>query len=118
MTASWLKEFQKYIADIQIFRTFEEELLHFGIIFKFPNGYGVKLEFEADTFIMCTDDYIKPAINLHVEMLDKNGMQYSEESFKLVRTNSFPVRHREQFVDVEYVEEYLKCVYKMEETQK
>lgn len=113
MAVSWLKDFQKHIVDIQIFRLFEEELLHFGIIFKFPNGYGVKLEFEADTFIMCTDDYIKPAINLHVEMLDKNGAQYSEESFNTARTDAFPVKHRIQFVEFEDVELYLKCVYEL-----
>lgn len=113
MTVSWLKEYQKYIADIQIFRLFEEELLHFGIIFKFPNGFGVKIEFEADSFIMCTDDYIKPAINIHVEMLDKNGMNYSEETFKMVKTEKFPVMHRIEFVEVETVELYLKSVYEL-----
>ena len=110
MAESWLKEYHKYIVDIQTFRFFEDELHHFGIVLKFPNGYGVRVEFEADTFIMCTDDYIKPAINIHVEMLDRNGVRYTEKSFEEIRTEKFPDKHRYEFVLHSYAEEFIKCV--------
>ena len=113
MAASWLKEYQKYIVDIQTFRFFEDELHNFGIIFKFPNGYGVRVEFEADAFIMCSDDYIRPAINVHVEMLDKGGERYNEKSFNEVKTEKFPERYRIEFILPSYVEEFIKCVYEL-----
>lgn len=113
MTQSWLKDYAKYVVDFQILRTcndVEDELALLGIIFKFPNGYGVRVEFESDDVFCLEAD---PAINVHVEMLDKNGMQYTEDTFKKARTKKFPNQHRVQFIFYSEVEKFLEKIKKL-----
>ena len=109
MTGSWLKEYKSFIEEFVINKIFDEELMSFSIIFKFPNGFGVVVEFESDD-TKTLDDYYTHAINLNVEMLDKNGERFTDESYERNRIGRFPHSRREELILPYQVEYYLQQV--------
>ena len=109
MTGSWLKEYKSYIVDFVIDELDDEELMKFSIIFKFPNGLGAVVEFESDN-TKTLDDYYTHAINIKVEMLDKNGKKFTDESFEMIRSNSSLYEYCKRFVSVYEVEDFLEEV--------
>lgn len=109
MKGSWFKEYKNYIVDFVIDELDDEELMKFSIIFKFPNGFGAVVEFESDN-TKTLDDYYTHAININVEMLDKNGEKFTDESYERNRISRFPYEHREELVLPYQVEHFLETV--------
>ena len=109
MTGSWLKEYKAFIEDFVINKISDEELMSFSIVFKFPNGYGVVVEFESDD-TKTLDDYYTHAIEINVEMLDKDGKRFTKETFEKASIKTFPYTYREEGLLPSQVEHFLEEV--------
>lgn len=109
ITGSWLKEYKCFITDFRINNIFGDELMNFCIIFKFSNGFGAIVEFQSDNTKTLDQNYMH-TIEINVEMLDKNGERFTEESFEKNRIDGFPDKHRKMFVLPYQVELFLKEV--------
>jgi len=116
MGRSWFKEYQQYIEDIRLVKTLnEEELRSFAIIFKFPNGYGVRITFESDpNYALLDGDYDEHAINVYVAMLNKDGNWFKRQTFEEVKTKYFPDQYEKEYVSPAEVEKYLEKVWAIE----
>lgn len=136
---SWLNDYLKYIVDIVILRTIEckeeeyesdiserefdeceyyghdyEDLRTVGIIFRFPNGYHVMLEFTAYACLDGTDySYFgNPDVymTVNVEMLTKTRDKYTKSTFELEKNEKFPKKRKEYNLSKTEVEEFFKRV--------
>lgn len=108
-TNSWLKEYKSYIEDFVINDLFDDELMSFSIIFKFPNGYGAEVKFESDN-TKTLDDYYVHAIDISVEMLDKDGEKFTADSDEKKRISEFLDRYCNRRVISYEVEDFLEAV--------
>jgi len=113
MGRSWFKDYQKYIEDIRLIKTLnEQEVRSFAIVFKFPNGYGVRVTFESDpNYALLDGDYDEHAINVNVAMINKDGNWFTSETFEKVKNQYFPNQYEKEYVSPIEVEEYLEKVW-------
>lgn len=114
----WLSEYRKYLDNIVFFDMSSSPIYGFGkedivkmaLIFKFPNGYYASLEFGCCELLdgYCEEHLVTMDVN--AEMLDKNGERFSDQKFGADRNDKFPKNKRNEFVDKEEAEAFLKKI--------
>jgi len=115
---SWLKDYQKYLVDII---TFDDSLVHaandkiivLGALFKFPNGYHVKLDICGCEELKGPYDRYLLGVEVKVEILNKDGKRFTSESYENARNEKFPEKRRMLTSSKKEVESFFKKVFEI-----